>query len=96
MEPKPQNGNLGGGAHTPGVTVDVEDHKRPEHHMIPVWFFVGVILFAYGLIILGTGIYEFSHPPATVLANLHPAVWWGAILTIIGGAYVYFFLPGKS
>ena len=49
--------------------------------MIPVWFFVGVILLIYGLIILGTGIYEFKNPPPTVLANTHPALWWGALLT---------------
>jgi hypothetical protein len=66
------------------------------HHMVPVWFFVGVILLIYGVLILATGIYEFSHPPATVLANLHPAVWWGALLTIVGGAYVYLYLPRKS
>ena len=66
------------------------------HHMVPVWFFVGVILLIYGVLILATGLYEFSHPPATVLANLHPAVWWGALLTIVGGAYVYLYLPRKS
>jgi hypothetical protein len=66
------------------------------HRMIPVWFFVGVILLIYGVLILATGIYEFSHPPATVLANLHPAVWWGALLTIVGGVYVYLYLPRKS
>jgi hypothetical protein len=66
------------------------------HHMLPVWFFVGVILLIYGVIILATGIYEFSHPHATVLADLHPAVWWGALLTIVGGVYVYLYLPRKS
>ena len=63
--------------------------------MIPVWFFVGVILLIYGVIILGTGIYEFSSPPPTVLANTHPAVWWGALLTVIGGIYVYLYKPKK-
>jgi hypothetical protein len=66
------------------------------HRMLPVWFFIGVLLLIYGVIILATGLYEFSHPPATVLANLHPAVWWGALLTIVGGVYVYLFLPRKS
>ncbi|MGA9059520.1 MAG: hypothetical protein WB763_23765 [Terriglobia bacterium] len=66
------------------------------HRMVPVWFFVGVILLIYGVLILATGIYEFSHPPDTVLANLHPAVWWGALLTIVGGVYVYLYLPRKS
>ena len=67
-----------------------------EHRIIPVWFFVGVILLIYGVLILVTGIYEFSHPPATVLARLHPAVWWGALLTILGGVYVFVYLPRKS
>ena len=66
------------------------------HHMVPVWFFVGVILLIYGVLILATGLYEFSHPPATVLAYLHPAIWWGALLTIVGGVYVYLYLPRKS
>lgn len=67
-----------------------------KHRMIPVWFFVGVILLVYGALILATGIYEFSSPPNTVLANLHPAVWWGALLTLIGGIYVYLFMPRSS
>jgi hypothetical protein len=64
--------------------------------MIPVWFFVGVILLIYGVLILATGLYELSHPPATVLAYLHPAIWWGGLLTILGGVYVYIYLPRKS
>jgi hypothetical protein len=67
-----------------------------NHRIIPVWFFVGIILLVYGILILATGIYEFSRPPSTVLANLHPAVWWGALLTILGGIYVYLHLPRKS
>jgi FtsH-binding integral membrane protein len=66
-----------------------------EHHIIPVWFFVGIILLIYGILILATGIYEFSHPPATVLAQSHPAVWWGALLTILGGVYVLVHMPKK-
>jgi len=64
--------------------------------MVPVWFFVGVILLIYGVLILATGIYEFSNPPSTVLANLHPALWWGGVLTILGGVYVYIHMPKKS
>jgi len=67
-----------------------------KRQMIPVWFFVGVTLLVYGVLILATGIYEFSHPPATILANLHPALWWGALLVVVGGIYVYLYLPRKS
>jgi len=67
-----------------------------KHHIIPVWFFVGVLLLIYGVLILASGILEFSTPPTTVLGNLHPAIWWGALLTIIGAIYVHLFRPGKS
>lgn len=70
--------------------------ETSDHHIIPVWFFVGVILLIYGVIILGTGIYEFASPPPTVLASTHPAVWWGALLTAIGGIYVSLFKPKRS
>ncbi|MFB3923417.1 MAG: hypothetical protein ACE145_16980 [Terriglobia bacterium] len=67
-----------------------------DHHIIPVWFFVGVLLLIYGVLITATGIIEFSNPPATVLSNLHPAIWWGAILTVIGAIYTYLYWPRKS
>ena len=70
--------------------------ETKDHHMIPVWFFVGVILSIYGVLILTTGIYELSYPPSTVLAYLHAAIWWGALLVVIGGIYAYLFLPRKS
>jgi FtsH-binding integral membrane protein len=95
MEAKPDGVRSGGDGGKRRVAVDVEDSK-PQHHMIPVWFFVGVILLIYGLIILGTGIYEFSSPPPTVLASTHPAVWWGALLTVIGSIYVYLYKPKRS
>ncbi|MGA3322921.1 MAG: hypothetical protein ABSF45_00475 [Terriglobia bacterium] len=96
MEAKSQGLRSGGDGGPRRVAVDLEDSKPRDHHMIPVWFFVGVILLIYGLIILGTGIYEFSSPPPTVLASTHPAVWWGALLTVIGGIYVYLYMPKKS
>jgi hypothetical protein len=66
-----------------------------DHHIIPVWFFVGVMLLVYGLLILGSGIAEWSHPPNTVLSNLHAPVWWGALLTVLGAIYSYHFRPGR-
>jgi hypothetical protein len=64
-----------------------------KHHIIPVWFFVGVMLLAYGILILASGLSEWSNPPHTVLAELHAPVWWGALLTTIGAAYVLGFRP---
>jgi hypothetical protein len=96
METQPQGRRSGGGDGARHGAVDQQDSKPVGHHMIPVWFFVGVILLIYGIIILGEGIYEFSSPPPTVLANTHPALWWGALLVVIGGIYVYAYIPRKS
>ncbi len=87
--------NGGGGPGRP-VAAELMDQKPKDHHIIPVWFFVGVILLVYGVIILITGILEFSQPPATVLGNLHPAIWWGALLVVIGGIYVYLYFPRRN
>jgi hypothetical protein len=64
--------------------------------MIPVWFFVGALLGIYGVLILASGISEWSNPPATVLAELHAPVWWGAILTIVGAIYTTVHWPRSS
>lgn len=65
-------------------------------NIIPVWFFVGVLLLIYGLMIVVSGLAEWSQPPDTVLANLHAPVWWGAVMVSIGGVYVWKFFPRKS
>ncbi|HXH48043.1 MAG TPA: hypothetical protein VNM47_01595 [Terriglobia bacterium] len=68
-----------------------------ERHMIPVWFFVGILLFIYGLLIFVTGLAEWSHPPAnTELAHLHAPVWWGAIMVVMGAVFVKLFRPGTK
>jgi len=65
---------------------------------LSIWLFIGFCLFVNGVLILGTGIYELSHPPetTTVLSNLHATIWWGAILTILGAVYCVAYRPGKS
>ncbi|PKL82306.1 MAG: hypothetical protein CVV24_10805 [Ignavibacteriae bacterium HGW-Ignavibacteriae-3] len=55
--------------------------------MKPIWYFVGLILIVMGGIIFLSGIYQFIDPPETktVLAETHPAIWWGAIMFVFGG-----------
>jgi hypothetical protein len=67
-------------------------HKRPP---VAIWFFIGVLLLIYGIIILIAGIRQLAHPPATVLANLHATFWGGFILTVIGAGYTVKFWPHK-
>ena len=67
-----------------------------KSHIIPVWFFVGVLFLVYGVLILGSGLMEWSHPPDTVLSNLHAPVGWGGLLVVLGAIYSYSFRPGKD
>ena len=66
--------------------------------MLSIWFFVGVLLLAYGVLILGAGLYEFVSPPAraVVLAELHAGIWWGALLIVLGAFYTLHFAPRRS
>jgi len=67
-----------------------------KHHIVPVWFFVGVLLLIYGCLIFVSGLTEWSNPPSTVLAELHAPVWWGGLLIILGGVYLAVFRPRKD
>ncbi len=63
--------------------------------LISIWFFIGVLLFAYGIIITGQGIYELYVPPEhpVVHADLHASIWWGLILLGMGIFYSLRFKP---
>jgi hypothetical protein len=67
-------------------------------HLVAVWFFIGLLLITYGVLILGAGIYDLVVPPAhpVVLANLHAGIWWGAFMLVIGAVYTYRFSPSRS
>ena len=67
-----------------------------KHHIIPVWFFVGLLLLVYGFLILVSGLAGWSHPPNTVLAELHAPVWWGALLVILGVIYCIKYYPRRE
>ncbi|HET9178794.1 MAG TPA: hypothetical protein VFQ24_10610 [Terriglobia bacterium] len=66
-----------------------------ERRMIPVWFFAGILILIYGILIFVSGLVEWSHPPATVLASFHAPVWWGAIMIVMGAVFVQLFRPKK-
>jgi hypothetical protein len=66
------------------VAIDVTDSPPRGHHMLPVWFFIGIILTIYGALICIEGLLEYSNPPDTVLAGAHAPIWWGAIMVVVG------------
>ncbi len=66
---------------------------------IPIWFFIGMLLTVYGVLILGYGIYETvsgNYPPQVQMTDLHTPVWWGGLLAAIGLFYLVKFRPGRS
>ena len=67
--------------------------------MLSIWFFIGLLLLAYGVLIFGSGLYEYFNPPAvqTVkLAELHAGIWWGSVLLVLGIFYSVKFRPRRG
>ena len=68
---------------------------------LSIWFFCGILTLGYGIVLVAqAGLEHFrllgQHPPATVLANLHPTFWWGLCLLVFGAFYTIRFRPGKG
>ncbi|HVT99406.1 MAG TPA: hypothetical protein VHE33_18025 [Acidobacteriaceae bacterium] len=62
---------------------------------IQIWFFSGILLLIYGVLITATGLWELSHPLANppVLNGLHAPIWWGALMVVAGLFYTLKFRP---
>ena len=60
--------------------------------MKPIWYFVGLFLLINGIIVTAAGVADYLNPPAqtTVLADLHPGIWWGAIILVSGALFLLF------
>ena len=67
-------------------------HAKQE---ISVWFFIGVLLAIYGVLIVGATIT--SPPEADVkFSEYHIGIWWGALLFVLGMFYSIAFRPKKN
>ncbi len=58
-----------------------------------VWFYIGALLGFYGVMLTLAGVYQWVHPPPTVLAGKHATFWAGIILLLVGGGYTIGFWP---
>lgn len=67
-------------------------------HLVSIWFFIGLLLDIYGVLILGWGIYELIHPSnhPVKMDYLHAGIWWGIVLLLLGLAYTVKFAPAKD
>jgi hypothetical protein len=62
---------------------------------LAIWFFSGILLLTYGVLITATGLWELGHPLANppVLVELHAPIWWGSIMAVAGLFYTVRFRP---
>lgn len=69
--------------------------KDENAQMKPIWYFVGLILLSMGAVVLASGLYRLVVPSSvqTVLQELRPDIWWGAVMIIAGG--IFFFANRK-
>jgi hypothetical protein len=70
--------------------------KPNKEKMVSIWTWVGLILLIYGILIVGAGVYYISHPQPQVLGELNPSLWWGALMTISGVAFLLIPKFGKE
>ena len=69
--------------------------EQETKQMKPIWYFVGLMLTAMGAVVLVSGVIDYfgEGTSKTVLSELHPALWWGAVMIVAG---LIFFLPNRK
>ena len=68
--------------------------EQETKQMKPIWYFVGLMLSVMGVVVFIAGIMNYSREgiAKTVLSELHPELWWGAIMVVAG---LIFFLTNR-
>ncbi|MGD0577571.1 MAG: hypothetical protein ABSC08_01455 [Bryobacteraceae bacterium] len=68
-------------------------------NMISIWFFIGLLVLIYGVIILGWGLISGGHPGtgrAIALVELRTDLWMGGFMTLAGAFYTFKFAPWRK
>jgi len=61
--------------------------------MMSIWFWVGLVLGVYGVIVTGAGIYYIFNPDTTTVTGyLNPSLWWGIIMMV--AAFIFLAITG--
>ncbi len=70
--------------------------EQETKQMKPIWYFVGLMLAVMGGVIFISGLVNYGQPETTktALSELHPAIWWGAIMVVAG--LIFFLLNRKA
>lgn len=59
--------------------------------MKSIWYFVGLMLLAMGIVVFVSGVYYYYYPERStaVLNELYPDIWWGAVIVIAGAIFFF-------
>ncbi len=62
-----------------------------KNEMKSIWYFVGLMLLVMGAVVFLSGIYYYNVPDGstTALRELHPDIWWGAVITVAGAIFFF-------
>lgn len=89
--------------HVDTLSKKPEDAVTGRGESLSIWFFCGILTLGYGLVLLVTGILEWTGYygrhfvlQQTVLMQYQPTFWWGLALTLFGLFYTIQFRPGKG
>jgi uncharacterized membrane protein len=64
--------------------------------VLSIWFFVGIMTLAYGIVLLPYGAWEWfgGHEPAVAFGTqFHPTFWWGLLMFLFGLFYTLKYRP---
>jgi H+/Cl- antiporter ClcA len=66
-------------------------------NLISIWFFIGVLVLIYGVIILAAAFaVDHTQGRQVVLQELRADIWWGVLMTVLGLVYTLKFRPKKD
>lgn len=66
-------------------------------NLISIWFFIGVLVLIYGVIILAAAFaVDHAQGRQVVLQELRAGIWWGVLMTVLGLVYTLKFRPKKD
>ena len=71
-----------------------EATSKKASEPLPIWFFVGLILLVYGVLVIAADF--LGAPRETVLANTRPALWWGGVIVMSGAILLSVGLKARS
>ncbi len=63
---------------------------------LPIWFFVGLILMAYGAILVASAMLVDAPARVVQVTALPPGVWWGGGMAVLGLVFLWVGLRGRE